>query len=532
MSNNGNEKGATQKTRFTPFLKGLTVLVAIVFAAEIVLGILLYNTKQDLDRKIVSLQETDKNVNSDILNLREADRFTGESVAALQQTDVDTTEAITAMLQSAAETQTIVTALQQADVATAETITAMQQTATETQAAVTALQQADATTAETITAMQQTATETQTAVTALQQADATTAETINAIQQTVIETQSAVSALQQAGTVTAETIATLQENVSNTQTAIAALQQTDESTLAAITSLQEVDTATEGTISTLYQNHLDAQTATTEAITALQQADAAAAESISTLRLNTETSNVTTADAITDLQQTDASTQQTIDQLTEYVDECKRRAAINVNVGEVVVFGKYEQDNNPQNGPEGIDWIVLNVEGDTALLISRYILEVVPFAVQQENVTWEHSYLREWLNDTFLKTAFTDKQTDAILTTMVDNGPMTGFKDYKPNGGSSTEDKVFCLSYEEVVKYFGLSKNRICTPTASVQAKGIQSDRKTGAVRWWLRSNGDTEGKNASIYLTGIINSVNVTYRHVGVRPVIRVDFGNEDFSN
>ena len=42
-----------------------------------------------------------------------------------------------------------------------------------------------------------------------------------------------------------------------------------------------------------------------------------------------------------------------------------------VTVGATVRFGVYEQDNEPLNGPEEIEWLVLDVDGNKALVISK-----------------------------------------------------------------------------------------------------------------------------------------------------------------
>ena len=47
-------------------------------------------------------------------------------------------------------------------------------------------------------------------------------------------------------------------------------------------------------------------------------------------------------------------------------------------VGNIVAFGRYEQDNDLTNGPEPIEWIVLDVvdgEKTKALLLSKYGLD-------------------------------------------------------------------------------------------------------------------------------------------------------------
>ena len=50
-------------------------------------------------------------------------------------------------------------------------------------------------------------------------------------------------------------------------------------------------------------------------------------------------------------------------------------ASSTVRIGDIVTFGRYEQDNNLDNGPEEIDWIVLDIQGDKALLLSKYGLD-------------------------------------------------------------------------------------------------------------------------------------------------------------
>ena len=48
-------------------------------------------------------------------------------------------------------------------------------------------------------------------------------------------------------------------------------------------------------------------------------------------------------------------------------------------VGNTVVFGNYEQDNDTSNGKEPIEWIIISEENDRRLLVSKYILDVQPF---------------------------------------------------------------------------------------------------------------------------------------------------------
>ena len=47
--------------------------------------------------------------------------------------------------------------------------------------------------------------------------------------------------------------------------------------------------------------------------------------------------------------------------------------------GAVVMFGSYEQDNQPDNGAEPIEWLVLAQSEGKALLVSRYALDCQPY---------------------------------------------------------------------------------------------------------------------------------------------------------
>ena len=119
--------------------------------------------------------------------------------------------------------------------------------------------------------------------------------------------------------------------------------------------------------------------------------------------------------------------------------------------GDYVVFGHYEQDGNLDNGPEPIEWIVLSDEDGKLLLMSRYILDGVPYHTDYTDVTWETCALRAFLNDDFYNTAFDADEQSRILTTTVtnpDNARMS------TPGGNDTEDKLFLLSMEEVLEYF------------------------------------------------------------------------------
>ena len=185
--------------------------------------------------------------------------------------------------------------------------------------------------------------------------------------------------------------------------------------------------------------------------------------------------------------------------------------------GNVVLFGKYEQDNDTRNGSEDIEWIVLDVQNSKCLLISKYCLDVIQFYDNIDlHIQWDKSILRKYLNEDFYNAAFSQSEKKAIITTQVNNGDSQKNSKYNTKGGSNTTDKIFALSYAEANKYFGVTDNyntntrAIAAPTAyalyvnaNIKVNKEWNRAKTSnggkAAYWWLRSPGSYE--NAACYV-------------------------------
>ncbi len=212
-------------------------------------------------------------------------------------------------------------------------------------------------------------------------------------------------------------------------------------------------------------------------------------------------------------------------------------------VGGIVRFGHYEQDGDTTNGPEEIEWIVLEVskESHTALVISKYGLDVQPYHKKKNvAVTWETSSLRKWLNRDFLNTAFSDEEQGFIRVTLVANDKTQGYKGYKSSGGNDTKDKIFLLSYAEANRYFGVkhysaSKARKNTkgrtsPTAYAKKNGAMTDSDTltdeftAAGSWWLRSPGDGRSRASRVEQYGSLRNLDVNASDILVRPAFWID--------
>ena len=195
-----------------------------------------------------------------------------------------------------------------------------------------------------------------------------------------------------------------------------------------------------------------------------------------------------------------------------------------VNVGDLITFGRYEQDNNTNNGKEAIEWIVLALDGNKALIISKYALDHQRYNNSYTAVTWQNCTLRSWLNGTFYNSAFNSSEKNRIsLTTVInDDNP-----EYGTDGGSDTNDKVFILSIAEAKMYFGTNEDRKCAPTDYAMAMVTDPDyHYTTVCDWWLRSPGYKSSCAARVLCDGSVDNfgdeVDYGYTVFGVFEAIR----------
>jgi hypothetical protein len=153
-------------------------------------------------------------------------------------------------------------------------------------------------------------------------------------------------------------------------------------------------------------------------------------------------------------------------------------------VGDIVVFGSYEQDNQLDNGQEPLEWIVLDVQDNKAMLLSKYCIDTVIFYPKRVPMYWGKSDLRTWMNGDFLQEAFTAEEQECILTTTVKNDNPHGMK----GGSADTLDKIYLLSKSEVLHFFPECADRVAYPTEYAKSKGCTVSPTTGSCRWWTRT--------------------------------------------
>ncbi len=198
----------------------------------------------------------------------------------------------------------------------------------------------------------------------------------------------------------------------------------------------------------------------------------------------------------------------------------------NVNVGDIITFGSYEQDNNISNGKESIEWLVLAKENNKLFVISNKALDCQKYNAFNTAVIWENCPLRSWLNDTFLNSAFSKKEQSLIQTTTVsaDMNP-----EYDTDPGNGTDDKVFLLSITEAEKYFATDESRKCETTAYARANGAYHRGDNVNCWWWLRSPGSEQRHAATIDYDGEFFNMGsyVSNDEICVRPAMWISIEN-----
>ncbi len=178
-------------------------------------------------------------------------------------------------------------------------------------------------------------------------------------------------------------------------------------------------------------------------------------------------------------------------------------------------FGNYPQGADGKKSP--IEWLVLEDLGDEVLVLSRYGLDCKKYHHKKVNVTWEQCDLREWLNNDFLKAAFSEEEIKRIKVSELKTK-------YGTDGENSTKERVFCLSIEEAKRYFKNNEKGQCNPTDYARNQGTYVDTNSYCF-WWLRSPGFSNYHAAYVDVLGVHNEIGVDVDIVlnAVRPALRI---------
>lgn len=184
-------------------------------------------------------------------------------------------------------------------------------------------------------------------------------------------------------------------------------------------------------------------------------------------------------------------------------DVIVKETMADANVGDAVIFGKYEQNGNTSDGAEALEWIVLEKQDDKLLLISRYCIDTKPVNTTRADTEFASSSLCAWLNGEFISGTFASEEANALI----DNGGI----------------KVSLLSAADAAKYYEYDSWRVATATEYAKSNGARVEN--GACWWWLLDKGTTANSYSYVHFNGTVQSKGfaVDYNAVAVRPLIWV---------
>jgi len=163
----------------------------------------------------------------------------------------------------------------------------------------------------------------------------------------------------------------------------------------------------------------------------------------------------------------------------------------------------------------GYAWRVLITADNKALIISDKIIVKQEYGITS---SWKDCDLRVFLNRSFYDNKFTKQEKVQIIETQI------------KTGDSYTEDKVFILSVQEIIQYFGdsgqLARGNKYIDDEYNQAR-IAIDKESNKVSWWfLRTSYDPDNlamcvsDDGGIYVSG--HGITVKKAGIGgVRPVL-----------
>ena len=197
-----------------------------------------------------------------------------------------------------------------------------------------------------------------------------------------------------------------------------------------------------------------------------------------------------------------------------------------LSVGDIIKFGNYYINDSKNKEP--IEWRVLEVSNDRALLITKDAIDCKPYNNEWRDITWEECSLRQWLNNEFINQAFSKEEQNEIILTNISNPNNPYFEKWGGNnswGGNNTKDKIFLLSIDEAQKYFKDDKDKECKATNYAKQQGAWTNY-LGNCYWWLRSPGDYQSSAACVRHDGSVYDYGggVGYYNNAVRPALYIN--------
>ena len=210
-------------------------------------------------------------------------------------------------------------------------------------------------------------------------------------------------------------------------------------------------------------------------------------------------------------------------------------------IGDIIEFGSY-------------NWLVLHVQSDRILIITENIISHRTYHTSFANITWETSEVRQYLNNTIFNSFSETDRVRILETELINNNNPWDWSEWGGHastpGGSDTTDRIFLLSIDEVLIFFGDSGmsregaamsagereyNQPEWPNHGIfgatihdqySEARIAKDSAGSASLWWLRSPGGNPYFAAIVYSYGNIylSGFRIAYPYwagLGIRPAL-----------
>lgn len=182
--------------------------------------------------------------------------------------------------------------------------------------------------------------------------------------------------------------------------------------------------------------------------------------------------------------------------------------------GKIIFVGSYKAEDDLDGKAEQIKWRVLDKQEDRVLVIAEEGIDSKPYNTFYKSVTWETCTLRLWLNEVFIKTAFSEMERGQILAVPV--------IPEKNTPGYETTDRIFLLNADEVEKYF--EKDGVfCKPSKSVATLSPYINEENQCGWWWLRTSASNTLKACRVNSKGAVRGESTSVSKEGglVRPAM-----------
>jgi len=211
----------------------------------------------------------------------------------------------------------------------------------------------------------------------------------------------------------------------------------------------------------------------------------------------------------------------------------------NPEIGTSVIFGAYEQDGDESNGKEPLEWLVLDRDGDKALLLSKYGIETMQYDKDQALEVWEEDALYWMMNRTIYEYAFSAEERVALIRSNPIEKDSTHFTNerllYKGYTFLLETDDVLYGQGQDETKYFRTEEPRITIPTAYAAQKGAFLDENgefAGVEAPWIVTvTGTTGGDFSEVKFARVMPDGSLSFdeegiknAHVMIRPAVWVD--------